>query len=98
MVGVDLGGDVVVVAGAQVDIAADALFLGAHHQGDLAVGLEPRHAVNHVSPRPLQPTAPVDVVFLVEPGLQLQQHRHLLARVGGLRQGGDDGRIAADPV
>ena len=36
---VDFGGGVVIVAGAQVQVAADAVLLPAHHQGDFAMGL-----------------------------------------------------------
>ena len=41
---------------------------------------------------------PDDVVLLIETGLQFYQHGNLFAVLCGLRQRGDDRRIAADPV
>ena len=47
-VGVDPGGGRVVVAGAEVDVAADAVVLAADDQGGLAVGLQADHPVDDV--------------------------------------------------
>ena len=46
----------------------------------------------------LQHPGPYDIVLLIEASLQLHQHRHLFAVLGGQGQGRDDWRIAADPV
>jgi hypothetical protein len=46
---VNFGGGVVVVAGAQVQVAADALFLPADHQGDFTVGFQPVQAIDYVA-------------------------------------------------
>ncbi len=89
-VGVVPRGRRVVVAGAQVDVPADAVVVAAHHQRRLAVGLEADDAVDDVDARLLEHAGLVDVVFLVEPGLELDQGGHLLAVLGGTRQGGDD--------
>ena len=50
------------------------------------MGLEARQAVDHMAPRLLQLQRPMDVVLLVEPGLQLHQHGDLLAVVRGPHQ------------
>ena len=97
-VGVEPRGARVVVAGADVHVAPDVVALAAHHQHDLGVGLEPRHAVAHVDAHVLQPLRPDDVVLLVEARLQLDQHRHLLAPLGGVRQQPRDAGVAAGAV
>ena len=56
-VGVNAGGDRVVVAGRQVQVAPQRTRLTAHHQGDLAVRFQPHQAVDHVHPRTFQRAA-----------------------------------------
>ena len=80
----------VVVARGEVDVAADAVVLAAHDQRDLAVGLEADHAVDDVDAGLLERAGLDDVVLLVEPGLQLDEGRDLLAVLGRAGQGGDD--------
>jgi len=41
---------------------------------------------------------PVDILFLVESGLEFDQDRHLFARLSGLGQGTDDRGMPRDPV
>ena len=95
---VELCRAVIVVSGAEVHITADAVLLGAHHQGDLRVGLQAQEAVDHVAASLLKHLGPGNVVFLVKAGLQLHQHRDLLAVIGRFGQGLDDGGISADAV
>src|SRR5215217_4321262 len=76
-VGVEPGRLGVVVAGADVDVAADAALLDADHQGGLGVGLEPDQAVGDVAAGPLQRPGPADVGGLVAARLHLHQHHHL---------------------
>src|SRR5829696_588021 len=78
-VGVEPGRLGVVVAGADVDVAADAAVLAPHHQGRLGVGLEPDQAVGDVAAGPLQGPGPADVGGLVAAGLDLDHDHHLLA-------------------
>ena len=47
-IGVNAGRLRVVITGGQVDVAADAVFLAANHQGDLAVGFKTDEAVDDV--------------------------------------------------
>ena len=81
-----------------MDVTADAVLLPSHHQGDLAVGLQAHQSVDHVTAGLFQLFRPDDVVLLIETGLQFYQHGNLFAVLCGLRQRGDDRRIAADPV
>ena len=97
-VGVDAGRLRIVVAGRQVDVAANAVVLAADHQGDLAVRLQADEAEDDVDAGLFQLARPEDVAFLVEAGLQLDDGGHLLAVVGRPLQGADDRRIAAGAV
>ncbi|KOF51899.1 hypothetical protein AD428_23735, partial [Achromobacter sp. DMS1] len=76
-----------VVARAEVRIAAQPAFFAAQHQGHLGVGLVRHHAVHHVRPHLLEAGRPVDVGLLVEARHQLHHHRHFLA---GPRRGQQD--------
>ena len=97
-VGVEPRGGRVVVAGAEVDVAADAVVLAADDQGRLAVGLEADDPVDDVDAGLLEHPGLDDVVLLVEPGLELDQGRHLLAVLGGAGQGGDDRVVVGGAV
>ena len=92
------GGLRVVVAGADVAVAADLVALLAYHQRGLAVRLEADQAVDDVAAGPLQGARPADVGHLVEAGLHLDQHHHLLAGGGRVDQRVDDRRVAAGAV
>ena len=97
-VGVDAGGGGVVVAGAEVDVAADAVGLAADDEGGLAVGLEADDAVDDVDAGLLKGAGLVDVVFLVEAGLEFDEGGDLLAVFGGAGQGVDDGVVFGGAV
>ena len=88
----------VVVPGADVRVAAQLAALLAHHQGQLAVRLEAHQAVDDVAAGLLERARPDDVGVLVEPGLDLDQDEHLLARLGRVHQGVHDRRVAAGAV
>ena len=95
---VDAAGPRVVVARREVAVAADAVRLLADHEAGLAVGLVTHQAVDDVGPHLLERPGPADVGLLVEPGLELHQHRDLLSGLGGDGQRLGDGRGRADPV
>ena len=79
-------------------VAVDAVVLLAHHQAQLAVRLQVDEAVDDVDAGRLEPVGPGDVVALVEARLQLDEHGHLLALLGGVDQEIDQRRVLADPV
>ena len=62
------------------------------------MGLEVLKTVGNVNPRPFQCASPLQVIALVEPGLQLDHRGDLLAGSGGREKTFDDGRFRADPV
>ena len=73
----------IVVAGRQVDVAANAIVLAANDEGDLAMRLQADEAEDDVDAGFFQFAGPEDVAFLVEAGLQFDDGGHLLAVVGG---------------
>ena len=88
----------VVVAGADVAVAAQLVAVVAHDEHALRVRLQPDHAVHDVDAGALELFRPVDVVGLVEAGLQLDEHGDLHAALGGADQRPDDRAVAAGPV
>jgi hypothetical protein len=85
-VGVEAGGDGVVVAGAQVAVAAgDAVLVAADQHGQLAMGLEADDAVEDLHAGVFHAARPADVRGLVEAGHQLDDQRGFLGG-GGLDQ------------
>lgn len=97
-IAVEARGRRIVIAGGQVDVATDHAELATDHQRDLAMGLEPDQAVDHVHARFLQHTRPRDVAAFVEAGLDLHDRGDLLAVFRSANEGADDGRIGAGPV
>jgi hypothetical protein len=90
--------DIVVVAGAHVHIAADAIPFAAHDEQKLGVDLEAHQPIDHVHARLLQGAGPSDVVLLVKARLELHQHGHLFAVFACLHQRGHDGRVGPHAV
>ena len=88
----------VVVAGADVQVVADAVALAAHDEDALGVGLQRRQAVDDVHARLLQRAAPLDVRALVEARLDLDQAHRLLAALGGADQRRHQRRVVARAV
>ena len=87
-----------IVAGADVGVAAQPARLLTYHQRQFAVGLQPDHAVDDVHPSLLQLSGPGDVVLFVETGLDLHHGEDLLSRLGGLDEGVDDGGVTRGAV
>ncbi len=88
----------VVVAGPDVDVAAQPGTLAPDDERGLGVGLEPDQAVDHVGAGAFQLARPDDVRLLVEAGLDLDQDDDLLAALGGPDERLDDRRIARRAV
>ena len=79
-------------------VAAQPFALVADYHGQLAVGLEAHHAVNDVDSGPFQQSGPGDVGLFVEPRLNLHDRQHLLASLGGIDEGVNDGGVAGSAV
>ena len=96
---VEAGGLRVVVAGADVDVAAEARgALAADDEGHLRMRLQPDEPVHDVGAGLLELAGPDDVRLLVEAGLDLDEDDDLLAALGGADQVADDRRVARRPV
>ena len=95
---VDARGLVVVVAGADVGIAAQPARLAADDERALGVRLEAQQAVGHVGAGALEGPGPDDVGALVEAGLDLDHDHDLLAALGGADERVHDGRVTAGAV
>ena len=89
-IGVTAGGDWVVIAGAEMHIAAQIRALPAMHQADFGVGFQIDKSVDDLHAGALKLTGPADIGLFVEPGLQLNQGGDVLARLGRLDQGVHD--------
>ena len=97
-VGVEAGGDGVVVAGAEMGVAADdAVGVAADEQRELAVGLEAEDAVVDADAGVLELARPADVGVLVEAGHELDDDGDVLA-LAGLGEGAEDGGVLAGAV
>ena len=88
----------VVVAGPDVDVAAQPGALATDDERGLGVRLEPDQPVHDVRPGTLELARPDDVRLFVEACLDLDQDDDLLAALGGPDQRLDDGGVAGRPV
>ena len=98
VVGVEARGFGVIVAGAQVAVAAQTLFLAAHHHDQLCMRLETEHPVHDVRAGFLQLVGQFNIRLFVESRAQLDDHRDVLAGRGRFDQRGDNRRVVADPI
>ena len=97
-VGVELRGDSVVVAGGEMNVAANAILFLADHQRGFAMHLEVHQAIDDVDAFTLQPSGPFDIALFVETRFEFDQNCDLLAIVDGIEQGLDHGSVAADAI
>ena len=97
-VGVLFGGLLVVVAGADLRVVADAAGAPPRDEAQLRVHLVFGQTVENVAPRVLKHTRVVDVALLVKAGAQLEQALHLLAVLGRVGQRRRDAAAAGEPV
>ena len=97
-VGVDAGGAGVIVAGAHVDVAANALLFLTHHHRQLGMNLQPQQPIDNMHPGALHRLGPDDIVLLIEAGLQFHDRRHLLTLLAGVNERLHNGRVAANAV
>ena len=97
-VGVEAGRDGVVIAGAEVAVAArDSIFVPAHEQSELAVRLEAYDAVEDLHAGIFHAARPTDVGGFVEAGHELDDEGGFLGG-GGFDERGEDGRILAGAI
>ena len=97
-VGIEAGSLHMVVAGADVHIAAQTACFLAYHQRGLAVGLKTADAEGDVRADAFQFGRPVQIALLVEARLDFHDAGDLLAPFGGPDQRFDERRVVADAV
>ncbi len=97
-VGIQSGRPGVVVAGADVGVAPEAVVIAADDEDQLAVGLQAQHAVGDVDADFFQARRPLDVGGLVEARLQFDDDGDLFALPRRLDQQVDDLRVRGGPV
>ena len=88
----------VVVARADMAVAAQRAGFLADHQRGLRVRLQTHQAVDDVHADLLQRLRPRDVRLLVEPRFELDERSDLLARLGGADERGDDRAVTGRAV
>ena len=76
----------VVVAGADMGIAAQAIVILAYHQDDLAVRLETDDTIGDMDACLFHAPCPADIRGLVETCLEFNQYRDLLAVARGIHE------------
>ena len=69
----------IIVAGGQMHVTANSLFLPAHYQAQLGVNFIAHQTVDHMHPRFFQFSRPENVVRFVKARAQFHHGRHLLA-------------------
>ena len=92
---VEHGGLRVVVAGADVAVAMDAVLFLANDEQDLGVRLQADEPVHDVGAGLLEHAGPFDVGLFLEARLELDERNDLLARLRGLGQRRDDAGLVA---
>ena len=83
----------VVVAGSEVHVAPQAVFVFAHDQQRLGVHFLVGEAVDDVRAGALQPLGPFDVVLFVESRLELDDDRDLFLVLRGGQERANDRRV-----
>src|SRR5262249_38966308 len=83
-IGIDLRRHRMIVAGAVMNVAAHICALPPHHHRHLGMRLELDEAENDLRTGALKVARPLDVRFLIETGLELDERRHRFAGFGGL--------------
>src|SRR6266851_8840827 len=87
-----------IIAGADMSIAAQAVVVLPHDLDDLAVSLEPDDAVYNVDSELLEPGREVNIGFLVEPRLELDHDGDLLSVASRVAQIADDASVRRGAV
>src|SRR5271166_3747816 len=87
-----------IVAGADVSVAPQAVVVLSDDQDYLAVSLQPEDAVGYVNSEFFELGRKLDVCGFVEARLQLDHHRNLLAVARGVAKVADDFRIWGRPI
>jgi hypothetical protein len=97
-VGVNLGGDRMVVAGAEMAVGHQPPLLAAHDQRHLGVGLQFEETEDHLHAGAFKVACPADIGLLVEARLELDKRGDRLASLRGIDQRADDRAVIGGAV
>src|SRR6266849_6244373 len=97
-IGVEARGAGMIIAGADMSVAAQAVVVLPHDLDDLAVSLESEDAVYNVDSKLLEAGREVNIGFLVEPRLELDHDGHLLSVARRVAQVADDASVRGGAV
>ena len=97
-VGVDLRGDGMIVARADMAVGGEIGAFPAHDQAELGMRLELDEAVDDVHAGAFQISRPANVGGLVEPRLELDDRRHRLAEIGRILERTHDRAVVGGAV
>ena len=89
---------IIIVSGCQMHISADSVLFSAHHQGNLAVGLQADQTIDYMTACFFQHLRPDDIILLIKTRFQFYQNGNLLTVLSCLCKRCDNRRIAADAV
>src|SRR6516162_7948103 len=81
-----------------MDVAANAIVLAAHHQGNFAMRLKVDETEDDMHAGFLQLPCPNNIALFVEPSLEFDQGGNLLTVVSCALERTHDGRIAARSI
>ena len=95
---IHLRGRAVVVARADVHVSLNRIAFLSDDEAQLAMCFQVQEPVHDVHAGLFQPRRPSDVAALVEPRLQLDEHRHLFAGLRGGHQPLHERRFVADAI
>ena len=97
-IGIKFGGAGVVVAGAEMDIASEAVFVAANDEGDLAMDLVVDDPVDDMDAGFFEAASPGDIICFVEAGFEFDDGGDLFAIADGIHERADDSGVAASAV
>ena len=92
------GGAGMIVAGADMGVAFQAIVVASDHEDNLGVGFEADHAVSYVDSSLFKGLGPFDVGRLIETGHQLYDNGNLFAVVSRIYQILDDAGVGTGAV
>ena len=91
-------GALVVVTGAQMDIAAQTAAFPPYHHAHFAVGFVAYHTVHNLCTNALQVVCELNVGFLIESSAQFDDHKHLFTAGCRICESFDHSRFRSGPI
>ena len=97
-IGIDLRSDLVVVPGAEVQVALESLRFATNNDADFGVSLQTLDAIDDLYTGLFQVFRPGDIARFIEACFEFDDRSDVLARFSGSSQRGDNRAIAAGAI